>query len=213
MTSFLIQAVPAPCAPTVWYKDPAMMTAVATIFIAIATIVYVAATIKLWQETKSNVTITRESLRITKETFEQSVKPIVAVPELVPLNNTDKKELTFTLRVENYGSAPAVEVNTSAKVVADGNQLRVQKHETGNLLIPPHSYIMTTIILDETDYTRALKSARLDFSFSALYEGVADKRYQYDFEGVYYPSKGEFVGTNAKSTDLSQRAARDGDGS
>jgi hypothetical protein len=192
MPFFLLQVAPAPCVPTAWFKDPITL---ATVITAISTTVYVIATIRLWQET-------RNSVRITRETFEHSIKPIVAVPEITPLNKADEKVLTFSLKVENYGSVPAIEVNTSAKITADGNPLRVQKHETGNLLIPPHSHIVTTFILDETDYTRALKSARLDFSFSALYEGVAEKKYQYDFEGVYYPNKDEFVSTKAKSTDL-----------
>ncbi|HEU0144132.1 MAG TPA: hypothetical protein VFQ47_05045 [Nitrososphaera sp.] len=193
-------------APTVWYKDPiTLATGLSTIIIAGATVVYVITTIRLWRETRDNVQITREMLKITRETFEQSVKPIVAIPEVSPLNNSENRELNFIVKVENYGNIPAVEVKTSAEILADGIQLHVQKHETGFLLIVPHSHILTTLILAGDNYQRAISSASLVIRFSARYEGAAEKHYKYDFEGVYYPNRHEVVTTNTKSTDLGQQ--------
>lgn len=183
------QTVNAPPAPPAWYEDP---ITVATIVIAGSTVVYVVATILLWRET-------RDSVKITRETFENSLRPFIGVPELSVHNHTDKLELVFTLKVMNFGSIPAIEVRTSANILADGNTLPVQKHESGFLLIPPHSDILTIFTLDEADYQRAIKSARLDFRGSVQYEGISQKKYQYDFEGVYYPAKSLFVPTNAKS--------------
>jgi hypothetical protein len=180
---------------SVSYLDAATITAISTIVIAVATLAYVIATYALWSQT-------RNSVNIMRETFEHSVMPVVAVPEVSPLNNTDSKELTFTVSVENYGSVPAVEVRTQAQIIADGVALNVQKHETGFLLIVPHSHIITTFFLDGDNYERAVRSARIDFKFSAQYEGVAEKKYQYDYEGVYYPSKREFISTTAKLTNL-----------
>jgi archaellum component FlaG (FlaF/FlaG flagellin family) len=191
----LLQANPTPPA---WYRDPVMVMTIATIVIAVATVVYVVATILLWKET-------RDSVNITRETFEHSIKPIVAVPDISPTNKTDVGELTFTVTVENFGSVPAVEVKTSAEVSADGRPLNVTKHETGLLLIVPHSRIVTTFVLDGENYRRAIGSAVLNFRFSTQYEGVAQKKYQYDFEGVYYPNKNEFQPTNAKATDLGKQ--------
>jgi hypothetical protein len=189
MPLFLLQAIP--CVPTIWYKDPATITAI----IAIATVAYVIATILLWIETKRSVNITRE-------TFENSFLPIVAVPSLIPHNKPNEKEIAFTVIVRNFGNIPAVEVETSASILADGIALSPKKFETGFLLIPPQSEIFSTFILVNGDYQRALKSSSLSFRFSALYEGIAEKKYRYNFEGVYYPNKSEFVITSAKSTYL-----------
>ena len=188
MPLFLLQAVTQPCVTAVWYKDP-------TIIIAVLKFVYVVVTALLW-------ITTRNSVNITRDTFENSFMPIVAVPLLTPHNNTDSKEFAFTLTVFNYGSVPAVEVETSAEILADGIALSPKKHETGFLLIPPHSDIQTVFILVGDDYNRALNSASLTFRFSALYEGVAEKKYRYDYEGAYYPKQGNFVNTSAKSTHL-----------
>jgi hypothetical protein len=109
--------------------------------------------------------------------------------------------MVFTARVENFGSVPALEVKTLATMVADGFALDVQKHETGFLLIPPHSFIYSVVTVDGPEYDRAV-AGRVSFGFSVEYEGIADKKYKYEFEGVYYPNRDDFVPTNARSSVL-----------
>jgi len=182
-----------------WYSEPATFAtaviAVATVVNTIATIVYVITTVRLWRETKENVTLTRE-------TFKNLFLPIVAVPLITAVNNEEDKEFAFNVRIENFGSVPAVELQTSAKIRADGIALAPKKHESDFLLIPPHSNIQTVFILVGDDYQKAIKCGRLDFSFAAFYEGIAENKYQYEYEGVYYPASHHFENTRARNTNV-----------
>ncbi|HEX8456356.1 MAG TPA: hypothetical protein VF656_03460 [Pyrinomonadaceae bacterium] len=147
-------------------------------------------------------------MNITRDSFENSFMPIIHVPSVTPHPDTENTEFAFSFMVKNYGNVPAAELEPSVGMLADGIPLSPRRHETGLLFIPPYSDTQIVFILIGEDKERALRSGKLDLSFSALYEGIAEKKYRYDYKGAYYPNQNRFVDQGGVSTPLGKPKKR-----
>ena len=114
-----------------WWPDPVVVTAILTGVIAGSTVAYVIITVLLWKATKQSVDASKESVEIAERTFEASHRPYLGIERISRQTPPEGPHWRIVVRVRNFGSLPAPDVQMKAEVQIDG-KLVGEKH-----FIPP----------------------------------------------------------------------------
>jgi len=194
---FFFQATPSPlpiASPInhAILSDP-MMTA--TIVIAVATVVYSVLTLLLFITTSRNTSITREI-------FEASHRPYLGIPEINTTIAPSGNAVHFECGIQNFGSIPAHNIEmTAGDLAINGAAVNLRAGEFGKFSIFPTSHhFFHTDIHDAPNAATVLQFSRVELRISLRYEGLAKKKYTYDYHAMYNPVVGQFTPLKEEST-------------
>lgn len=170
-----------------WWKDPLIITTIATAVIAVATVVNLLVAIFMWR-------VTRESTRITRSIFEAANRPYVGIPNVNVQKDDAAKKLDFTVRIKNFGSVPANEFSSKWDVLIDG----VSQPQTGipdkpAVLFPQVSVLLAGTFADPMYSSIVTGKSALEFVVKVRYKGVTQKEYYYRQKNRYYPQANSFM--------------------
>ncbi len=159
---------------SLWWKDPLIITTIATAVIAVATIVNLLVAIFMWR-------VTKESTGVTKSIFEAANRPYVGIPRVKVEKDDAAKKLNFAVEIKNFGSVPANEFDSNWDVWIDGvSQPQTKFPDKPSVLFPQASVFRVGLIADPMVYSSIVtgKSA-LEFVVEVRYKGVTQKEYYY----------------------------------
>lgn len=160
----------------------------ATIVIAVSTVVSVIATILLWLT--------------TKHAFEASHRPFLGIMGISWQTSTEPQRVVFNIGIQNAGSVPANDVQTSLRIVVDGIILptdAVEEEET-TIIIPSSSQTIVETIDDPKHCQAIVNATRLALLFKCTYKGVGKKKYVYEQKIAYNKERNSFGGVKGNAT-------------
>lgn len=145
-----------------WLKDP---IPVATVIIMIATVVNVIVAKYQWQAMTNSVSVSKESVEISRKVFEAANRPYVAVEDIEVQRNEDAKNLRIRTTFKNFGSIPAYETILLGDVYL-GNEVQEFKNLSKPLTLMPGSSISVASDLS-SEWTAQVMTKRKDLLITA----------------------------------------------
>lgn len=158
-----------------WYQDPII---VATLVIAFASVTSLLIAALTW------LTSFRYT-KITRQIFEASYRPYIAVVESKVENDQESRQFRATFNIKNVGSVPAYDFRGTIKFETPEGVIDIPAYAEARAVIPPQtSYPLVAVIRNPRDYERLNSAAILDVVVSAEYKGVVPKKdYHYERKG------------------------------
>lgn len=179
-------------APASSWSDPITL---ATIIIAACTVLYSVLTYFMFRATVANT-------KITNKIFEAAHRPYLGIQS----TNTKLNDgaIEFICIARNFGSVPAhnIEILSHATTVGGTATDLPRLVEIGGFSIYPTSHKELHLrVGDKSVYNAISNNARLEMFVTLRYEGLAGQKYEYTYQGMFYPDGGgQFVPIREDST-------------
>ena len=170
-----------------WWKDPITL---ATIVIAGATVFNLVVSALLWVATYRNA-------RIARLVFEASERPWLGVNLFKVANNPSGKVLRISLRIENFGKVPALQMKARWEDFRIGDLRAVMEERSPaseeTVVFPGVGIGKTASIKGKTYDALSEKVAKLQLSLLITYEGPRRDKYWTKQTYLFDPKAGSFV--------------------
>jgi hypothetical protein len=155
--------------------------------IAVATVVNLFVSIGLW-------ITTRDSVDVARHVFEAANRPYIGIEGIFVHNDSQKKDLSITVVIKNWGTVPGEKATIEWEVMLDGNAQPGTKVPDKAKTLFPGGILTLAASMGASNYERIINhQTGVTVKVSASYEGPGPKTYRYCEISRYEPDTNAFM--------------------